>query len=57
MAAEVASIAEVIEWAEYMIFLWKEIVRNKENMDIVVYTDFKSWEVALKYARSVKNRI
>ena len=48
---------ETVEWAEYIEFLWEEIVRNQERMDIVVYTDCKSLETAMKSAGSVKNKM
>ena len=43
------------KWAEYIKFLWEEIVGRQESLDIVVYTDCKSLETALKYA-SMNNR-
>ena len=41
LAADIASVVEAVEWAEHIKFLWKEIVRRQESLDIVVYTDYK----------------
>ena len=54
---EIKGMVEAMEWAEYIKFQWKKIVGKQESLDIVVYTDCKSLEMALKFAGSVKNRM
>ena len=47
----------VVEWAEYIKFLWEEILGEEGIANIIVYTDSKSLETALKTAGSIKNRM
>ena len=44
-----------MELAEYIKFLWEEIIDNK-NCNIKVFTDCKSLEEVLKMVGSTKNR-
>ena len=57
LAAEVASIVKAAEWAEYIKFLREEIVGRRNSMEIVVCTDCKSVEAALKSAGGMENRM
>ena len=57
VAAEAVSVVEVVEWAEYIKFLWEEILGEEGIANIIVYTDSKSLETALKTAGSIKNRM
>ena len=50
LAAEVITMVEAVEWAEYVRFLWKEIISGEEDYPIRVYTDCKPLEAALKSA-------
>ena len=54
MAAEVAGMIEAVEWAEYIKFLWMEII-DGGMCPIKVYTDYKPLEIALKTEGSIKN--
>ena len=55
LAEEAVSMVEAVEWAEYIKFLWEEIVGEEGIATIIVYTESKSLETALKTAGSIKN--
>ena len=59
LAAETFSVAEAVEWGEYIKHLWEELNNTEcENeVKIVIKTDCKSLEEALKSANGVKSRM
>ena len=56
LAAEVAGMIEAVELAEYIKFLWMEIIDGGKCL-IKVFTDCKSLEMALKTEGSINNRM
>src|SRR5215469_14019295 len=59
LATETFSVAEAVEWGEYIKHLWEEL-NNKEwdkKVKIAIKTDCKSLEEALKSANGVKSRM
>ena len=57
IGSTLASIVKAVEWAEYIKFLREEIVGRRNSMEIVVCTDCKSVEAALKSAGGMENRM
>ena len=57
LAAKAVSMVEAVEWAEYIKFLWEEIMGEEGIANIIIYTDSKTLEMALKTARSIKNHM
>src|SRR5215469_6208977 len=59
LAAETFSVAEAVEWGEYIKHLWEEL-NNKDcdkKVKIAIKTDRKSLEEALKSTNGVKSRM
>ena len=57
LAAETMSTVMAVEWAEYIKCLWEEIQGGRERLSIMVKTDCKSLEEAIKSVNGVKNRM
>src|SRR5215469_12363830 len=59
LAAETFSVAEAVEWGEYIKHIWEELNNSEgeKGVKIDIKTDCKSLEEALKSANGVKSRM